>query len=81
MEDHDKNLNQEAVRLSDRVLYALDLALDQKDIEIADILSRALELSMTRNSGGEGFSERRDYPADVEKAMSRLAEIKKDQLG
>lgn len=66
------------VRLSDRILYALELAIEQEDISIAEALVRALELAMTRNTGGGEFVERRDYPPEIREAMDRLREIKKN---
>jgi hypothetical protein len=36
-----------------------------------------MELSMTRNTGGGEFIERRDYPPEIEKAMDKLNELKK----
>lgn len=66
------------VRLSDRILYALELAIEQEDISIAESLVRALELAMTRNTGGGEFVERRDYPTEIREALDRLREIKKN---
>jgi len=66
------------VRLSDRILYALELSIEQEDISIAEALVRALELAMTRNTGGGEFVERRDYPPEIREAMDRLREIKKN---
>ena len=43
------------VRLSDRILSALELSLDQNDLKIAEILTNALEMSMTRKAGGGEF--------------------------
>lgn len=63
-------------RLSDRIFCALQLAVEQKDINTADTLLNALELSMTRNSGGGEFVERRDYPPHVEALLKRLKELK-----
>jgi hypothetical protein len=60
------------IRLSDRILSALELALDQGDLKIAELLTRAMEQSMTRNTGGGEFIERRDYPPEIEKAMDKL---------
>ena len=60
------------VRLSDRILFALDMALEQHDLPISEELARALDLSMTRNTGGGEFIERRDYPDEIEDAMKRL---------
>ena len=64
------------IRLSDRILYALELALQQEDVYISEILVKALEVSMTRNTGGGEFIERRDYPPEMENALNLLADIK-----
>ena len=68
--------SQDKARLSDRIFIALDLALEQKDVPVSELLVRALELSMTRSAGGVEFVERRDYPAEVEKAMKTLDELR-----
>ncbi|MDD3021122.1 MAG: hypothetical protein PHX61_09145 [Alphaproteobacteria bacterium] len=73
MQESDMN----SFRLSDRIFYALQLAIDQKDVLTADVLVNALELSMTRNSGGGEFVERRDYPPIVETELKKLQELKK----
>lgn len=65
------------IRLSDRILFALQMALEQEDVAISEVLVRALEMSMTRNTGGGEFIERRDYPPEIEAAMDKLAEIRK----
>jgi len=70
------NAASDRIRLSDRILSALQLALAQEDVKIAELLSRALELSMTRNTGGGEFIERRDYPAEIEKAMDKLYDLR-----
>lgn len=64
-------------RLSDRILFALELALEQQDLELSEGLNNALELSMTRNTGGGEFVERRDYPKDIETALVQLRELKR----
>jgi uncharacterized protein involved in type VI secretion and phage assembly len=64
-------------RLSDRILYALALAIEQEDVKTADALAKAMELSMTRNSGGGQFVERREYPKYIEDMMTRLKALKK----
>ncbi len=63
-------------RLSDRIFFALELAVEQKSIAIADALVNALEQSMTRNSGGGEFVERRDYPPEIENVLKKLRELK-----
>lgn len=68
------------IRLSDRILSALELALDQNDLKIAELLTKALETSMTRNSGGGEFIERRDYPPEIERAMEKLSSLRQNPL-
>lgn len=63
-------------RLSDRIFYALQLALMQGDDLISETLVSALDMAMTRNSGGGEFVERRDYPAEVEAALQRYRALK-----
>ena len=64
-----------ALRLSDRILKALELALEQDDIKISETLTSALDLSMTRNTGGGDFVERRNYSPEMEKAMEKLYKL------
>lgn len=64
-------------RLSDKVLEALELSLEQEDIAIAELLSRALEMSLTRNAGGADFTERREFSREIEQALIRLEELRK----
>ncbi|MGH1403655.1 MAG: hypothetical protein ACRBDL_05380 [Alphaproteobacteria bacterium] len=72
-------LNREAIRLSDRILSALELSLEQNDLKISELLTRALEHAMTRNTGGGEFVERRDYPPEIEAAMSKLYVLRDEQ--
>jgi hypothetical protein len=71
MEEFTKNY----ARLSDRILFALELAVEQKDGATAQALSKALDLSMTRNSGGGEFVERRDYSKEAEKLLASLKKL------
>lgn len=64
-------------RLCDRVLHALELALEQRDIEIAEHLARALELSLTRY-GGAGKVDHRDLSGDAAAAFDSLDELKRN---
>ena len=68
-------------RLSDLILEAMHLALDQKDVAIAELLSRAMEMSLTRNAGGRNFIERRDLSKDVEVAIEKLGELRRAVTG
>ena len=63
-------------RLSDRILFAIELALKQEDLELSEALLKALELSMTRNTGGGEFIECRDYPKEIEPAVAQLRQLK-----
>ena len=67
------------IRLSDRILSALELALEQEDLKISELLTRCLEMAMTRNTGGGEFIERRDYPPELEKAMDMLNDLRDKQ--
>ncbi len=73
------DLSREQIRLSDRILSALELSLEQDDVKIAELLTRAMELAMTRNTGGGEFVERRDYLPEIEDAMSKLYELRDKQ--
>ena len=68
-------------RLSDRVLEALKMALEQKDLAISDLLSRALEMSMTRGAGGRDFVERREFTDEVVTALNKLDGLRKAPRG
>ena len=78
-ENMSDDLSREQIRLSDRILSALELSLEQDDLKISELLTRALEQAMTRNTGGGGFIERRDYPPEIESAMSKLYALRDDQ--
>lgn len=75
----DQTRQQKYVRLSDRIFEALNMALEQKDVGIAEVLARALEMALTRNSGGGEFVERREYAKEVEAALAKLDELRRAQ--
>lgn len=62
-------------RVSDRIVLALELAVTQEDKELASVLARALELSMTRNSGGAGFVERRTLDDEVSILLDKVSKL------
>lgn len=64
------------IRLSDRILSALELSIEQEDLDLAEMLNQALEMALTRGSGGPDFTERREYPTRVEEALNGLREMK-----
>ncbi|WP_029008451.1 hypothetical protein [Azospirillum halopraeferens] len=62
-------------RLGDRILHALELALEQEELEVCEHLARALEESLTR-FGGPGRSDRRDLPPGMVDAFERLERLR-----
>lgn len=70
-------------RLSDQILEALKQAVDQENHEVAELLSRALELAMRApkpGGSGEAIEERRDYPEEIESFL-RIFDEMKDKPG
>jgi len=63
-------------RLSDKVLEALELALEQDDGQLAGILSQALEMTLTRSAGGAGFQERREYSERMGIAFNKVEKLR-----
>ncbi len=63
-------------RLSDRILFALELAVEQADMGIADNLVSAMEQSITRASGGKGFAERRELAPEYDAVLSQYDDLK-----
>ena len=74
------NNSDTSYRLSDRIFSALDLAIQQEDVAIAELLLPALERSMTRNAGGGEFVERRNYPKELVEVIDRLDKLKANAL-
>ncbi len=73
--------NKEAYkRLSDKVLEALKLALEQEDVAISEVLNRALEMSLTRGAGGDNFVERREFSEEIEAALDKFEELQRKAL-
>jgi len=68
-------------RLSDNILKALALAVEQKDLAIADLLSSALDRALTRRAGGKDFVERREFTAEVENVLEKLSALRKSSRG
>ncbi len=58
-------------RFSDKILAAFDQACDRGEIEVAELLLRALELTLTR-AGGKDYVDRRDELGPVIEAYARL---------
>ena len=64
-------------RLSDKVIEALELAIQQEDVQISEYLANALELALTRNAGGGGFVERREISEGVVSLLEKYEHLKK----
>lgn len=63
-------------RLSDRILFALELAVEQGDLGIADALVSAMEQAATRATGGKDFIERRELAPEYDAVLSQYDELK-----
>ena len=64
-------------RLDGHIAAALDLAIDQEDVAVADLLARALEMVLLRH-GGPDIPERRvdgSFEMEVFDRLSRLRRI------
>lgn len=64
-------------RLGDRILFALQKALDQRELEVAELLANALTITLTR-FGGPGAVEKRPEPAGLDEAFDRLDSLRRD---
>lgn len=64
-------------RLSDKVIEALELAIQQEDVQISGYLANALELALTRNAGGNDFVERREISEEVVSLLEKYENLKK----
>lgn len=66
-------------RLSDRILFALELAIEQDDFGIAENLVHAMEQAITRTAGGKDFVERREISPEYEAILAQYEELKANQ--
>ncbi len=62
-------------RLSDRLLSSFELACHQQELEVAELLHRALELVMTSDPGPDGNARRGNADSVIE-AYSRLTNLR-----
>lgn len=65
-------------RLGDRILVALDLALEQRHLEVAEHLARALEEALTR-FGGPDAVDHRDLSTGMIQAFERLSALRRSE--
>jgi hypothetical protein len=63
-------------RLSDRILFALELSVEQDDLSISDDLVSAMEKAITRATGGSGFVERRELAPEYDSVLSQYDDLK-----
>jgi len=63
-------------RLGDRILSALELALVQKHLDVAEHLARALEETLTR-FGGPDAIDHRELSAGMVLAFEKLDELRR----
>lgn len=66
-------------RLSDKILAAFNQACDQRQLDVAEHLLRALELSLTRY-GGKNASDKRGELGAVVEAFGRLEALRQNPL-
>lgn len=69
-------MTQQLRRLSDKVLSAFHQACDQKEVDIAELLMRALETILTRQ-GGKSVQDLREDLGPVSEAYNRLDALRK----
>ncbi len=65
-------------RLGDRILHALELAVEQEELEIAESLARALELTLTR-FGGPNRIDKRAAPEGLDETYARLEALRRSR--
>jgi hypothetical protein len=64
-------------RLSDKILSAFDQACQQHELDVAELLVKALELTLTR-AGGKGNVDKRHELGPVVEAYEKLQRLRKD---
>lgn len=62
-------------RLSDKILAAFDQACERRELEVAELLVKALELALTR-VGGRGYVDKRRELGPVLEAYARLKRLR-----
>lgn len=62
-------------RLSDKILSAFNQACDRRELDVAELLLQALELTLTR-VGGKGNLDQRQEMGPVVEAYARLKTLR-----
>jgi hypothetical protein len=68
-------MNEPHRRLSDKILAAFDQACERQELDVAELLVRALELTLTR-TGGKGNVDQRTVLGPVIEAYERLKALR-----
>ncbi len=63
-------------RLSDKLLAAFKQACEQKDLQVAELLQKALELVLTRSAGPNDSDKRRNIE-EVLESYGRLVDLRR----
>jgi hypothetical protein len=64
-------------RLSDKILAAFDQACDRHELDVADLLLKALEVTLTR-VGGHGQVDKRQDTQPLTEAFLRLQQLREE---
>jgi hypothetical protein len=64
-------------RLSDKILSAFEQACQRRELDVAELLVKALELTLTR-AGGKGNVDKRHELGPVVEAYAKLQRLRKD---
>lgn len=67
--------DQKERRIGNILLAALNMACDQKDLEVARLIHHALELVMTRSAGADNVERRDSMAADIRLAYERMRDL------
>lgn len=66
-------------RIGNILLAAMNMACDQKDLEVARIVHNALELVMTRSAGADNIERRDSVAADIRVAYERMRALEAER--
>ncbi len=64
-------------RLSDKILAAFDQACDRRELDVAELLVKALEITLTR-VGGHGQVDQRKNIEPLTEAFARLQQLRQE---
>lgn len=67
-------------RLSDKILAAFDQACERRELDVAELLVKALETTLTR-TGGKGNIDQRHELGPVVEAYAKLQRLRQPEPG